>query len=286
MEDHKHKSSPEFEKRLKLLESMEIPYRRDKAAVWEELSQKIASKPKSRLIALPWLRVAAAAVIVLVSTITFMRFYTTTVDCQRGEHLVYHLPDHSVVQLNAASTISYAPYWWYFKRELSLEGEAFFDVKKGSSFTVRSEQGQTEVLGTSFNIYARDANYEVFCQTGKVKVSTIELNQSIVLTPNEKVLLEQNKLKKETAQKSTESLGWMNNKFHFENVKLGLAIQELERQYDVTILYTDPTIFDLDYMGFWDKNNDIEVALELIEVSFNLKVIKVNDELYQLEPNQ
>ena len=85
--------------------------------------------------------------------------------------MVVTLPDNSIVTLRGGSELSYAPYWWFADRSLQFEGEAFFDVEKGSSFTVQSDNGVTQVLGTSFSIYANDENYEVFCKTGKVKSS-------------------------------------------------------------------------------------------------------------------
>lgn len=67
------------------------------------------------------------------------------------------LPDGSVVRLNSVSRLSYKPLGWYFSRSAELSGEAFFEVEKGSKFTIYSMLGSTSVLGTSFNnVTARD----------------------------------------------------------------------------------------------------------------------------------
>ena len=79
------------------------------------------------------------------------------------------------MMLNAASRLQYHPYWWRFERQVKLEGEVFL-VKPGTLFKVVSEKGTTEVLGTEFNIYSREKNYSVFCQSGTVKVIVEKLN--------------------------------------------------------------------------------------------------------------
>ena len=99
------------------------------------------------------------------------------------------LPDGSIAQLNGSSTLKYHPYWWNISRNISLEGEAFFEVAKGSKFSVESKNGTTSVLGTSFNIYARSNQYEVVCVTGKVWVENATGEVSTIITPNQKAVL-------------------------------------------------------------------------------------------------
>jgi len=234
MEEKEHKNA-KFEEQLKLFENMEVPYKKTKEEVWVAISQKIAVPPTRRIISLNLTKWVAAALIIITSTLGFMRFYTTTIYTTNGEHLAYTLPDNSNLRLNAGSSISYAPYWWMFKRTLSLEGEAFFEVEKGSRFIVNSTLGYTEVLGTSFNIYARDTTYHVFCKTGKVGVYTADYEQSIVLSPNEKGILKNKVLTKEVEADEKSSMGWINNQFYFNNVNLVQVLEELERQYNVKI---------------------------------------------------
>ncbi|BDS12553.1 FecR family protein [Aureispira anguillae] len=285
MKDHKHESSSELEEQLKFFENLEIPYNRDKKAVWDEMTKKIEAIPPRKIVPLIWTRIAVAAVLIMTFSVAFMRFYTTTITCERGRHLAYTLPDNSTVQLNAASTISFAPYWWSFQRQVSLEGEAFFEVEKGSSFIVASELGYTEVLGTSFNIYARDTAYVVFCKTGKVGVHTTKDDQSLILTPSELGLLQKDVLKKQTAIDATISIGWLNNKFLFDNVNLVRVLEELERQYDAKINYEGVVSPDLMYGGFFDKTENIDTALEMIGANFGFSFIKVQENLYNVEIN-
>lgn len=285
MEENEHKDA-KFEEQLKLFENMEVPYKRTKEDVWESISQKMVQPPTKKIISLNLTRWVAAAVIVIVSTLGFMRFYTTTVDAAYGEHLAYRLPDNSTVELNAGSSISYAPYWWMFQRALSLDGEAFFEVEKGSRFVVNSNLGYTEVLGTSFNIYARDTLYQVFCKTGKVGVHATASDQSIVLSPNEKGVLKNNVLTKEIEENENASMGWINNQFYFNNVNLVRVLEELERQYDIEIKFDIDAIgSDNFYTGLLTENMDIKNLLKITAATFDLKLKKVNAKTYIITPN-
>jgi ferric-dicitrate binding protein FerR (iron transport regulator) len=284
MKKNEHKDA-KFEEQLKLFENMEVPYKRTKMEVWEAMSQKMLEPPVKKIIPLNLTRWVAAAVIIIVSTLGFMRFNTTTISAVNGAHLAYTLPDNSVIRLNAGSNITYAPYWWMFERSLSLEGEAFFEVEKGSKFVVNSTLGYTEVLGTSFNIYARDTSYQVFCKTGKVGVHTTYSDQSIVLQPNEKVVLKNRVLIKKVEGDDKASMGWINDQFYFNDVNLVRVLEELERQYDVTINFDRTLIGENNYTGLFAKEKNIQSVLEITTATLDLNLIKKNEKTYNITPN-
>ena len=73
--------------------------------------------------------------------------------------------------LNSKSTITFNKHNWDTNRTLELNGEAFFDVEKGNTFTVKTSQGNVSVLGTEFNVNASVDFFRVSCYEGKVKVS-------------------------------------------------------------------------------------------------------------------
>src|SRR5690606_4696634 len=91
---------------------------------------------------------------------------------KNGEIRQVQLPDGSTVTLNAASTIEYNSLTWFLRRKISLNGEAFFKVLKGPSFSVGAGKASVEVLGTSFNVKQRNDIVSVACFTGKVTVNT------------------------------------------------------------------------------------------------------------------
>jgi len=87
---------------------------------------------------------------------------------EAGEERMVELPDGSKVYMAPASTlrVKYSDE----RRELNLLGDAFFEVEKGSPFTVNTSVGEITVLGTSFSVEARET-LAVACATGKVKVT-------------------------------------------------------------------------------------------------------------------
>lgn len=269
---------------------VEIPFSKTKEEVWDAISEKLSDQPvfksNTKVISITWFKVAAAVVILLVSTTVFLKLYTTTIYSEKGIHLGHILPDGSTVELNAASSISYHPYWWNFNRQISFEGEAYFKVEKGKSFIVRSENGATEVLGTSFNIYARKNNYKVFCETGKVKVSSTTSKLELLISPGEMAVLDNNnKLGKIENTDVEDVLGWKHYKFNFTSEFLQDVIEELERQYNLNIILEIENKEDFLYTGFFTKTKSVEITLEYICKSFNLSFVKLNEDEYKVLQN-
>lgn len=265
---------------------MEVPFKKSKNELWEELSNTIdldKPSPKGKQVYLTWQRVAAVAAIVVVALTSVFVFETTEVSCLAGQQLTHVLPDNSKVYLNAGTEISYYSNLWRFKRQLNLTGEAFFEVEKGETFTVVSDNGATEVVGTSFNIYARKGEYEVFCKTGKVKVSN-QNNQSELLLPNQKVQLNSDsELVKQEDIDEDNVLFWREGKLKFVSRKLPLVLEELERQYNTTIHLNKKKTELLTYTGYFTRDKKIDSVLEMMAMSLNLKVKKTNDGEYHLK---
>lgn len=273
-------------KEEELFSKMDVPFEKSKNELWEELTNKIdldRPSPMGKQIYVTWQRVAAVAAVLLVAFTTVFVFETTEVTSLPGEQLAHVLPDNSKVFLNAGTKISYYPNLWRFQRELNLTGEAFFEVEKGEAFTVVSEKGKTEVVGTSFNIYARKGEYEVFCKTGKVKVSNYN-KQSELLLPNQivQVNADLELLKLEDISEDN-VLFWREGKLKFVSRKLPLVLEELERQYNTTIQLKGNSADQLTYTGYFTRDKNIESVLDMMAMSLNLKVKKTNDGVYHLK---
>ena len=269
-------------------EQFEIPFAKSKADVWAEMEAKIEATQEAKNINLasrPVFRLAmAASLIILLGLAGLMRFYSVTLETLPGQHLTVDLPDGSVVQLNAASSLGYYPYWWRFSRQLSFEGEAFFDVEKGSRFTVSSVKGITSVLGTSFNIYSRNENYRVSCLTGKVRVADLANSQEVILMPNEMTELTARgefDVRRNVNLKTTTA--WINNEFVFTSAPLNDVLEEIERQYDVTIAGKEA--FQNNYTGNFTREQSIEQVLAFVCKPFSIKFEKINTNEFKLSKN-
>jgi transmembrane sensor len=114
------------------------------------------------------------------------------------------LEDGSVITLQPKSRLSYPKHFTSKERVVSLNGEAFFDIRRDESrpFYVYSKEVVTKVLGTSFNIKARDTDKEIIVsvKTGKVSVYTnpkgnaTQQASSVVLVPNQKAVYKRDEI--------------------------------------------------------------------------------------------
>jgi len=218
-----------------------------------------------------WMSYAAAACIGLVA---FFALYnpTTTVGVGNGEQLVYTLPDNSTVNLNAASTIAFKAGDFDGDRVVNLEGEAFFEVEKGQSFKVITPNGTVEVLGTSFNVNARNGQLEVVCRTGKVKVTAKGSEQILTKGLGTKLTVDKAALEEKYELNVEQQINWINGVFN--KVNFSKVIAELERQFDIQIT-CDKELQNREGV-FSFKNQDLETALK--EATYPL-----NDAKYEID---
>lgn len=156
----------------------------------------------------------------------------TSVKTEIAQTETFSLPDGSEVVLNSGSKITYNKKDWNDSRELSLDGEAYFKVTKGSKFSVKTVAGTVSVLGTQFNVFARDGLFTVACYEGLVSVA---FNDTLLkVSAGSKVQIENGKL---VMNKTTENHSpvWLLNESNFENAPLRMVIKELKRQYPVNV---------------------------------------------------
>ncbi len=203
-------------------------------------------------------------------------YYTTTLDTsittQYAEKTKIELPDHSQVNLNALSKITYNPKAWKVnQRELNLEGEAFFKVTKGSTFNVITEAGIVTVIGTKFNVKQRLNYFEVTCFEGIVSVE-FENNKTQLKAGQSFVIINGNKIERQVT--NNKKPDWLNSVSSFISVPLKEVLAEFERQYDVKIEVNNIKTNTL-FSGKF-THNDINIALQSITQPLQLQYKKVN----------
>ena len=237
-----------------------------KEEIWLENFEHLDEQAdkKSLLRRLPAWSYAAS---LLIPLLLVCHFYTVTESASRGEHTVIQLPDRSTVTLNAESRLSYKPLVWFISRKVHLEGEAYFEVKHGSRFSVLSGSNRTNVLGTKFNVFARQEMYRVTCLTGQVQVQAGQ--ETVVLNPNMQATFRSQKLSVNTDITLLKATGWMQGQFVFEETPLQEAIAEVERQYNIHVIADyDPNHL---YTGNFSKTgNSPQEILEIIGKVFNI----------------
>lgn len=164
------------------------------------------------------------------------------------------LPDGSEVTLNAGSHLRYEDSWWGPARRVSLEGEAYFSVTKGGAFEVSTSMGRVRVLGTRFNVYARDQHFEVSCLEGQVLVLTDSRQDT--LQPGRGL----NKTGAAVDTFSTEDVKplWTEGRSSFKSAPLTEVFREMERQYGIQI--QTPKLPGSTFTGSFPHDN-LELAL-------------------------
>ena len=277
------------EKEKEFFSKVKVGFAESKEDVWRKMEGKLSTPPEveqeqvrkqTKVISINWKRYSiAASIAILLGVVGFMKFYTIEFTSVNGETLSVILPDNSKVFLNGESSIQYSPYWWNFNRQLSFEGEAFFEVEKGSEFTVFSKNGTTQVLGTSFNILAEDGIYEVFCKTGKVKVSG-DVDSKVIFPGTLAVLSSTGKIEISEDVKAEEILAWRTNEFIFNTTPLTKVIRELERHYNVEIVASNLNLKEILFSGSLSREASLTEVLESVCFSFNLHVEKSGDNIY------
>lgn len=179
---------------------------------------------------------------------------------QKGIKTNLVLPDGTKVWVNADTKLTYDENFNGNTREVTLAGEAYFDVTKDPSrpFIVHTSTYDVRVLGTAFNVraYPNEANTQTTLLRGKVEVLLKhQNNKKFVLKPNEKIIVQNNianqkasstvsdesasiqlqniaSARKDSAVVETE---WTKNRLVFEQEKIENLLPVLERWYNVTI---------------------------------------------------
>lgn len=194
----------------------------------------------------------------------------------KGEFANITLPDGTKVALNSESTLNYAPHLYNKKeRSISFVGEAYFNVTKDNdcNFYITTKDVEVTVLGTKFNLLARDLSeiVSLSLEEGKVLFSSTLTNENTIVTPNQKAELLKSTGEIRIYNLNEENVSsWRKKELIFRNTTFKDVIYSIENNYDVTItLQSDVSTIKDVFSGIIPSNNLIE-ALQIIEESYNL----------------
>ena len=270
-----------------VLSRMEIPFKRDKEEVWESLAAKMGDRSESthessrRIPA--YLYIAASFIVLLTISTLFLRSYTYT-EFTANEVSSILLPDGSIIEAQDNTEISYHPYWWRFKREVKLEGEGYFEVEKGKSFSVISSKGITEVVGTTFTVYTRSEQYKVSCYSGSVKVRSANNTISATLIANEEVLVDKNgnynvRLIKEEKVSDPVVEEYY---FIFNSTPIQEVFSQISAYYNVRI--NVPSALDNDFSGNLRRDLSIQNVLDAVCMPFEIEYAQDSNKEFTINP--
>lgn len=252
----------------------EAPDKQQIKNLWDRIESGIAVEEKapvkmSRLRVIQLISAAAAACIAFLLIFYFLGPSDTTIKTDYAQFASETLPDGSVVQLNAGSSIAFNPKEWEKHRIVELTGEAFFDVKKGTPFMVKTPAGTVTVLGTSFNVLARNSDFEVTCFTGKVSVKKEEGAERILTRGQHTRSLNGAALSAVVNTDLEKKAGWRQRSFYYVNYPISKVFSEVERQFDVKI-EAEPSVLNNEGNFIFESNN-LDSALQKICWPFHLE---------------
>lgn len=261
-----------------LCSKIEQPKISSKKEIWMRLEQQIdilsepekvkkISIPNSRWISYP--RFVGTFLLIALIYIPITRTLNTiNINSDLGiREKVISLSDGSKIYLNAGSELSYSKDYDSESRKISLNGEAYFDVKRGiNPFIISTEYAEITVLGTKFNVRSRDDGFEVGVNEGAVKVQN-DL-QSMEISQGEQIDVNPEYPKTFSTSKTADFYpGWKNNKLLCDNSSLLKICDELERIYNIKINFQNESQKNIPISGIINLNpSNLESVLSSISL--------------------
>ena len=198
----------------------------------------------------------------------------------RGGECMIKLDDGTKVWVNAETKLKYPVAFVGDRREVVLEGEAFFDVAKNEKpFIVKTSFGDVRVLGTAFGIsaYASESESYTTLVRGKVSVER-EGGEPVVILPGEQVVTSKDGKMIKQQVDVEEFVGWKDGIYVFKEKSLGEIMKALERWYNISVDFQEKSLVDLPFTGNLKRYDDINVFFDALTRTGDMK--------YRVEGNQ
>lgn len=237
---------------------------------------------------------AAAAILLLLAISNYVSYkegykklnsQSVTLDNPLGIRSSIVLPDGSKVILNAGSSLTYPNAFTEKTREISLKGEAFFEVARDVAhpFIVKAEEIQVKVLGTKFNIkaYEDENNIEVALSEGSVCVGLEKGNTFIQMEPEQ--LVQFDKTKKTFSKQAinlNNYIAWKDGKFYFNRITFGKIARQLERNFNVHIHIASDKLRNTAFTGDFVRGENLEQILRIMTFDKRIKYQIEGDQVY------
>jgi ferric-dicitrate binding protein FerR (iron transport regulator) len=252
-----------------------------KERIWDKVGRQL--QRRRRLPIVRRLVAAAAAAAVLAAAWTGWQFTRPAAPVLQqlssapGGKSREVLPDGSIVWLNRNTQLYYEKdSFGKQHREITLTGEAFFDIAKSDAvpFVIHAGKVNIRVLGTAFNVKAYAGDSAVFTTLVRGKIAVSFQDKTVVLQPEEKLtvpvtqpatVLQQEHLEKDSSGQLPE-ISWLNNKLVFDNNTFGELADKMSQWYGVTFYFESAGLQQLRFSGIIDTE-PIDEALKMLQLS-------------------
>lgn len=225
-----------------------------------------------------WPQIAVACIIIVLGLVNYrmndkqkqLSTQNFTVLAEKGQRAFITLPDSTKVWLNSDTKISYPADYGLKERNVTLVGEAYFEVAKNPDkrFIVEAKGMQVEALGTSFNVNAYQNDNKIIASlfSGSVRVSYDR--HVAILKPHESVKVDL--LNRSFSRYKDESMQnialWRKNEITFDGESLEEITNIMSRLYNTTICIEDESLKKVCYIGTI-RNNNLENFIDIINLT-------------------
>jgi len=229
-----------------------------------------------------WARVAATVVLIgALSVLTYRSFQTPDSIDQTATLLTQSttttthrltLPDGSTVLLNRKSSIRYPGEFTGKTREVTLTGEAFFDITPNTNqpFIIHAQDTDVRVVGTSFGVRAYDRNVRVSVKTGRVVVR--KKQQEIALVPGQQATVDETAdTLRRLPRFDINALAYSTKKLEFTNQSLASVVETLSDYYQTDIDLSASRLQGCRLTARFD-NESVETVLGVVAETLQLSV--------------
>ena len=229
---------------------------------------------KQRINVIALVRAASIALVVGIGLFAYFRYTPSATDIKQEislaakENRYIMLPDSSVVVLRPGSKIHYKKDFNQHDREITLVGEAYFDVHRnpGKPFLIHTDHMKVRVLGTSFTVkaYPEQKDIIVNVKKGKVQVEN-DRKDLAVLTAGQQVVyrkLERSLEKNEQVSSTPER--WIAEDMVFDATPFRELADRLQNRYDVKIRFKNPALEGCPITGKFKGTESLDLVLEVI----------------------
>lgn len=263
-------------------------------SIWQEEQIRVAGKVAPdkkqqtwRTVAIGFSKIAAIFILAFTLAYTFLpdKNLTEPASMQTifvppGQRAELTLTDGTKVWLNAKTTFTFPNKFTADGRNVTLDGEGYFDVTKDPQkpFIVKTKQYDIKVLGTEFNVtaYSASSSFETSLIRGAVEVSSSTSQAKMTLQPNTRTYVENGILKKGAIEHDTYFL-WKEGLICFYDEPVDKMIEKLELYYDVKIDVQNKELLRNRYSGKFRTKDGVEHVLKVLQLNNKFTYTKDND---------
>lgn len=253
--------------------------------IWKEIERNTSQRSR-----INWRRIFSYAAILLLPILLFSTFYfyrearnvatqEMIVQTRAGEQANITLPDGTIVNLNARSTLRYNPADFNKQtRYIGFLGEGYFQVARNQKipFVIASQNLHLKVLGTEFNFRSRENqnDIEVILEKGHVLLSSSD--KSIELFENETAIYDKQTGTFSVEKQKNEPIHWLHKELYFQNTPFAELVKALEETYDVRFEWETCEHLATDRFSGTLPSSNLRAVLDILRKSYGFEY-ELND---------